>query len=426
MTELRALPAPSLLPKLHTILTEGYSLSIFKADAVAGVTVAVVALPLSMALAIASGVAPQQGLVTAEVAGFLISALGGSRFQVGGPTGAFVVIVAGVVTAHGYEGLVAATLMAGLILIVAGLARVGRLIHRVPEPVIAGFTAGIAVVIASSQLADVLGVRAAKSSAEFLPKMSALWAARGTLDPATLGLAAASLGGIFALRRWVPKAPAFLVVLAVAALATFLLKLPVATIASRFGAIPAGLPAPHWPALNGAVLLDLLPSALSIAFLAGIESLLSAVVADSLTGRRHRSDAELVAHGCANIGSALFGGMPATGAIARTATNIRAGARTPVAGMLHAVFLLVFMLVLAPVMGLAPLATLAAILLVVAWNMSEAHKLPQVARGPGGPALVLFTTLILTVFVNLMLAIATGVALAAALSVWRRRRPGRA
>ena len=421
MIDQRAAPAPSLVPKLHTALTEGYRLSALKADAVVGLTVAVVALPLSMALAIASGVAPQQGLVTAVVAGFLISALGGSRVQIGGPTGAFVVIVAGVVARHGYAGLVAATLMAGVILVAAGLARVGRLIHRVPEPVIAGFTAGIAVVIASSQFGDFLGLHAAKSSADFLPKMASLWTARGTLDPWTVALALSSLAAILAIRRLWPKAPAFLIVVVAASVASLVLKLPVATIGSRFGAIPAGLPAPRWPSLTLSDALDLLPSACSIAFLAGVESLLSAVVADSMTGRRHRSDAELVAQGAANIGSALFGGMPATGAIARTATNIRAGALTPVAGMLHAAFLLVFMLVLAPVMGLAPLASLAAVLLVVAWNMSEAHKLPQVLKGPAAPALVLFVTLALTVFVNLMLAIAAGVLLSVALG-WRRRR----
>lgn len=416
MTPSRAASGAGLVPKLHTILKEGYGLTAFQADALAGLTVAVVALPLSMALAIASGCPPQQGLITAVVAGFLISALGGSRVQIGGPTGAFVVIVAGVVASHGYAGLVEATLMAGVVLIIAGLARVGRLIRLVPEPVIAGFTAGIAVVIASSQFGDFLGLHAARSPAEFLPKMKALWAARSTFDPWTFGLAAASLAGILAIRKLWPKAPAFLIVVVMASVATVVFKLPVATIASRFGAVPAGLPAPVAPHLSAAEALELLPSALSIAFLAGIESLLSAVVADSMIGRRHRSDAELVAQGAANIGSALFGGMPATGAIARTATNVRAGARTPVAGMMHAVFLLVFMLVLAPVMGLAPLASLAAILLVVAWNMSEAHRLPKVLNGPLGPACILFATLLLTVLVNLMLAIATGVVLSLVLA----------
>jgi SulP family sulfate permease len=421
MTE-RVAPASSLIPKLHTTLAEGYGPAALRADVIAGLTVAVVALPLSMALAIASGVAPQLGLVTAVVAGFVISALGGSRVQIGGPTGAFVVIVAGVVVKHGYAGLVEATLMAGAILVVAGLCRVGRLIHYVPESVIAGFTAGIAVVIASSQFGDALGLHAAKSSADFIPKMSALFAARASFDPLTFALTAASLVAILGIRRFWPKAPSFLIVVVLASFAVWAFRLPVATIASRFGAIPAGLPLPHWPAaFTGAEALDLLPSALSIAFLAGVESLLSAVVADSLTGRRHRSDAELVAQGAANIGSALFGGMPATGAIARTATNIRAGAKTPVAGMAHAGFLLVFMLVLAPVMGMAPLASLAAILLVVAWNMSEAHKLPEVLKGPKGPALVLFATLLLTVFVNLMLAIAAGCLLAAGLA-WMNRR----
>lgn len=401
------------LPKSITVLRQGYGLPAFRADAIAGLTVAVVALPLAMALAIASGAAPEVGLVTAVVAGLLISALGGSRFQIGGPTGAFVVIVYGVITQYGYDGLLMSTTMAGGILVIAGLARVGTLIKYIPDPVTTGFTSGIAVIIMASQLKDILGLEAADVPAELIPKLQALWAVRDSLSLPALGLSAACVAAILLLRRHAPRLPGFLIVTVLAAGVVALTQLPVETIGSRFGEMNARLPAPDldfWHLENAAALL---PSALTIALLAGVESLLSAVVADQMTGRRHRSNVELVAQGVANIASATVGGLPATGAIARTATNIRAGARSPVAGMLHAVFLLLFMLLLAPVMKLVPMAALAAILVVVALNMAEAHRFRLILRTSHGDRAVLLATFGLTVLVDLTIAIEVGMVLAA-------------
>ncbi|MBB4633570.1 SulP family inorganic anion transporter [Sphingosinicella soli] len=361
------LPA-SFTPKLITVLREGYDIARLRADALAGLTVAIVALPLAMALGIASGASPDKGLVTAVVAGFLISALGGSRTQIGGPTGAFVVVVFNIIAQHGYDGLVLATLLAGAILLVAGYARLGNLIKFIPHPVVTGFTAGIAVIIAATQVKDFLGLRMAEVPADFLPKIAAYGQAIGTIDLATLGVGIAALGIIVALRRTAPKVPGFLVAVVVTALAVSLLGLPVDTVGSRFPAIPSGLPMPHIPALSLDKLTAVLPAAFTIAFLAGIEALLSAVVADGMTGYRHRSNQELVGQGIANLASALFGGLPATGAIARTATNIRAGGRTPVAGLFHALFLLLFMALGTDLMGYIPMAALAAILFMVAWG----------------------------------------------------------
>ena len=347
------------LPKLWTVLREGYRPADFRHDAMAGLTVAIVALPLAMALAIASGTTPDKGLVTAVVAGFLISALGGSRFQIGGPTGAFIPVVYTVIATHGYDGLVLATLMAGVMLIAAGLLKTGTLMRFMPQPLVTGFTSGIAVIIATSQLKDALGLDVAKVPAEFLPKLRVLAAHLGETDPWALGMAAASVALIAGLRRWAPRAPGFLLAVLAAAGATALWQLPVDTIGSRFGGIPSSLPMPHWPAVSPERLVALLPSALTIAFLAGIESLLSAVVADGMSGGKHRPNTERVAQGIANPASALVGGLPATGAIARTATSIRSGARTPVAGMLHALLVLGFMLVLAPLARYVPLPALA-------------------------------------------------------------------
>ncbi len=406
-------------PKLITVLREGYDFSKFRSDAIAGLTVAIVALPLAMALAIASGTTPDKGLVTAVVAGFLISALGGSRFQIGGPTGAFVVVVFNVIAQHGYDGLILATLMAGGMLIVAGLARFGTWIKYIPEPVVTGFTAGIAVIIFSSQIKDLFGLSLAQVPAEFLSKWQAFWSARDTIDPATFAIAAGALATILILRRYAPKWPGFLIaVLGASVLVTFA-HLSVDTIGSRFGGIPSGLSMPVLPEFSLDKMRDVLPSAFTIAFLAGIESLLSAMVADGMTGARHRSNCELVAQGVANTASALFGGLPATGAIARTATNIRSGARSPVAGIMHAVFLLIFMLAAAPLMAYVPLASLAAVLVIVAWNMSEAHKFRHLMRAPLGDRLVLLATFLLTVLVDLTVAIEVGVVLAAILFMHR-------
>lgn len=353
-------------PKLITVLGEGYSFDRFRRDAVAGLTVAIVALPLAMALGIASGASPDKGLVTAVVAGFLISALGGSRAQVGGPTGAFVVVVFDVIARHGYDGLLLATLLAGLILIIAGYAKLGALVKFIPYPVVTGFTAGIAVIIASSEVKDFFGLSIDKVPADFLPKWQTYLGALGTISLPTLAIGAGSLLLIVVLRRVAPRLPGFLIAIVIASAGVALLHLPVETIGSRFPHIPAGLPAPAMPDISLAKVQAILPSAFTIAFLAGIEALLSAVVADGMIGSRHRSNQELVGQGVANIASALFGGLPATGAIARTATNIRAGALTPVAGMLHALFLLLFILFATGLMAVVPMAALAAILFMVA------------------------------------------------------------
>ena len=416
-------PPTTLVPKLWLVLRQGYGCRDLQADALAGLTVAVVALPLSMALAIASGTTPDKGLITAVVAGLVISLLGGSRVQIGGPTGAFVVIVSGVITQHGYAGLVAASLMAGLILCAAAVLRLGRFVHRVPEPVIAGFTTGIAIIIGVSQLPDALGLHLPKSAAEVVPKLAALSERASQIAPAALLMTLGAILAIELMKRFAPKLPSLLLVTAGAAALALALRLPVETIASRFGALPRTLPVPRLPDLSPALMLSMAPAAFNIAFLAGIESLLSAKVADAMTGGRHRANAELMAQGVANVASALFGGLPATGAIARTATNIRAGARSPLAGVFHSAFVMIAMLLFAPLMGLAPMPALAAILLIVAWNMGEAHRLPAVLRGPWPEAAVLFVTLILTVTASLTVAIFTGIALELGLS-WLRRRRG--
>ncbi len=407
------------VPKLITVLREGYDLRRFLADATAGLTVAIVALPLAMALAIASGTTPDRGLYTAIVAGFLISAFGGSRFQIGGPTGAFVVVVFNVISTHGYDGLVIATAMAGVILILAGLAKLGTLIKYVPHPVVIGFTAGIAVIIFSSQVAEVLGLRIEQTPAAFVEKWIALSGALGTVEPAAFAVAMTSLAIILGCRIWRPQWPMFLIAVCAAAVVVWALGLPVATIGTRFGDLPHMLPAPQLPDVSLARVRELLPSAFTIAFLAGVESLLSAVVADSMTGRRHRSNCELVAQGVANIGSSLLGGIPATGAIARTATNIRAGAYSPIAGMMHALFLLLFMLLLAPVASFVPLASLGAVLFVVAWNMADVKNFRHLMKAPPGDRAVLVTTFVLTLITDLTTAIEVGVILAALLFMQR-------
>lgn len=406
-------------PKLVTAFREGYGGAELRADAIAGLTVAIVALPLAMALGIASGASPRDGLVTAIIGGFLISALGGSRVQIGGPTGAFVVIVAGVIAAHGFDGLILATLMAGVILIVAGYVGVGRLMRYVPMPVVTGFTAGIAVIIASSQVGDLLGLRAGTVPAEFIDKWGAYGRALSTINWAALGLGSATLALILVLRRFAPRVPSFLIAIGGATAAAALLNLPVDTVGDRFPSMPTGLPVPHAPKLSLPMLREVMPSAFVIAFLAGIEALLSATVADGMTGRRHRSGQELVANGVANIGSALFAGLPATGAIARTATNIRAGARSPMAGIFHALFLLVFILVAGRWLAFVPMTGLAAVLLMVAWGMSEYDRFVALVRTDAGERGVLILTFLLTVFVDLTVAIGVGVTLAALLFMMR-------
>jgi SulP family sulfate permease len=417
----RAAPsfAELFTPKLVTILRDGYTRGDFKADAVAGLTVAIVALPLSMAIAIGSGLSPEKGLFTAIVGGFLISALGGSRFQIGGPAGAFIVLVASIVERQGYDGLVIATLMAGLIMIAAGFLRLGNYIKFVPFPVTVGFTAGIAVIIFASQLKELLGLDLEHEPAALLPKLAALTANLGTLDPAALAISASTIAAIVGIRRLRPQWPAMLISIAAAAVLTFAFDLEIATIGSKFGSVPRMLPAPALPQLDLARLTTLLPDALTIALLGAIESLLSAVVADGMTGRRHRANCELVAQGVANIAAVVFGGLCATGTIARTATNVRAGARSPVSGMMHACYLLVLMLVAAPLAASIPLAALAGVLTVVAWNMAERAEFAGLLRASRGDATVLLATFLLTIFADLTLAIGVGVTLGAVLFMQR-------
>lgn len=404
--------SPQFTPKLFTMLAQGYTKADFRADLIAGLTVAIVALPLAMALAIASGASPDKGLVTAVIAGFLISLLGGSRVQIGGPTGAFVVVVFNVIAQHGYDGLLLATLMAGIMLIIAGYARLGMVIKYVPYPVVTGFTAGIAVIIASSQVKDFLGLKIEKVPAEFIEKWMVYFEHMGSLDPFTLGVGLMALAIIIILRKKAPKLPGYLIAVVAASVLVALFHIPVETIGSRFPHIPSGLPYPEFPAFTFEKLKSVIPAAFTIAFLAGIEALLSAVVADGMTGHKHRSNQELVGQGVANVASAFFGGLPATGAIARTATNIRSGAKSPVSGMLHAVFLLVFMMAASDIMKFVPMAALAAILFMVAWGMSEIRHFIHIFKLSRSDRTIMILTFALTVLVDLTVAIGVGVTLA--------------
>lgn len=401
-------------PKILTTLAT-YDRQQFTADLIAGVTVAMVALPLSLAIAIASGAGPEKGLVTAIVGGFLISLLGGSRVQIGGPTGAFIVVVFGVIAEFGYDGLVLATMMAGVIMLAAGLLRAGNLVKYVPEPVINGFTIGIAIIIATTQIKDLLGLTMTQPSAEFLAQIAALWAAKATLNPYALLIGLATMALILILRRIAPRFPGLVVAIGLASALAAIAALPVDTIFSRFGTLPSTLPLPSLPQITAARMIELLPSALIIAFLASVESLLSAMVADKMIGSRHRPNAEVLAQGFANIGSALFGGLPATGAIARTATNVRAGGKTPVAGLVHAVTILLVMLLAAPLAGYLAMPALAGLLILTAWNMSEPQHWRGYLRAPKSDRVLLLLTLALTVFTNLTIAIGVGVMIGLAL-----------
>jgi len=406
-------------PKLITTMQD-YSARTFLADSVAGVTVALVALPLSIAIAIASGAPPAAGLVTAIVGGFIVSTLGGSRVQIGGPTGAFIVVVYGVIEQYGFNGLLIATLMAGVILVIGGLLRAGRVIALVPEAVIEGFTIGIALIIAISQLKDLLGLTVGKVSAELIELVPALWNARGSLNPYAAAIGLSSLVIIGVLRRLVPRIPGSIIAIALASILVAIANLPVDSIHSRFGDLPRGLPMPALPTISVALVLELLPTAFVIAFLAGVESLLSAIVADRMIGGSHRSNAELLAQGAANIASPLFGGLPVTGAIARTATNVRAGGLTPVAGIIHAAVILVVTIAAAPLAGYLALPALAGLLIVTAWMMSEPGRWPARLRLRPGDRALLFLTMILTVASTLTVAIAVGTALGLALRLIRR------
>lgn len=412
-----------LTPKLVTVLREGYGPKELRADAIAGLTVAVVALPLSMAIAIASGVSPDRGLYAAIVGGFIVSMIGGSRFQIGGPAGAFIVLVSATVAEHGVDGMILASLLAGLILMVMGAFRLGSYIQFIPHPVTVGFTAGIAVIIFSSQIKDLLGLRlTAPEPGPLFDKVPVLWHSLPTVTPEAVVIALGTLAVIVAVKRIRPGWPNLLIAVVLAALVTHGADLPVATIGSHFGGIPQELPMPSLPPLDWQSITAVLPNAVAFALLGAIESLLSAVVADGMTGRRHRSNCELLAQGTANIGSALFGGLCVTGTIARTATNVRAGAHGPVAGMIHALALLGFVLVAAPLASFVPLAALAGVLTVIAWNMVEKETLWTVLRASRGDAAVLLVTFLLTVFRDLTEAIIVGFALGALLFIHRMSR----
>ncbi|MGE3146764.1 MAG: SulP family inorganic anion transporter [Pseudorhodoplanes sp.] len=406
-------------PKLISVLREGYDFDAFRQDAVAGLTVAIVALPLSMAIAIASGVTPERGLFTAIVAGFIISMLGGSRFQIGGPAGAFIVLMATTVERHGYEGLVLAVMIAGLVQLAIGFLRLGTYIKYIPYPVTIGFTAGIAVIILASQVRDLFGLSMEREPAALMPKLAALWQALPSISPTAVGVSSLSIVAIVALRRYRPNWPGLLIAVALGAAIVALFGLNIETIGTRFGGVPQSLPAPSLPLVSYERVVAVLPDALAIALLGSIESLLSAVVADGMTGRRHRSNCELVAQGTANIASAIFGGIAATGTIARTATNIRAGARGPVAGILHSVYLLLFILVAAPLASYIPLASLGAVLAIVAWNMAEAEEFWTLLRSSVADGVVLLTTFLLTIFVDLTVGIGVGVVLGSFLLLHR-------
>jgi SulP family sulfate permease len=409
----------ALVPKLVIALREGYSAEALGKDLLAGLTVAILALPLSMAIAIGAGVTPDRGLITTVVAGFFISALGGSRFQVGGPAAAFIVIIASIVQVHGVAGLMTATFLAGLLLVGAALLKLGTYIKYIPGPVILGFTSGIGVIIAIGQLKDFFGL-SGDVPAEVLHKVPALWEMRQSFNWAALLVGVVTLAVISGMRRWRPAWPGLLFAVVGASGLAWALGLPVDTIGSRFGGIPSALPMPQLPDLSPAMISAVLPSAFTIAFLVGVESLLSAVAADAKTGGRHRSNAEVMGQGIANIASPLFGGLPATGVIARTGTNISAGARTPLSGVFHAVFVLLFMLLAAPLASYLALPCLAAVLLSVAWRLIDWSEVSHfLQRAPFDDRLVLLATLVLTILVDLNVAIGVGFGLACMLFMHR-------
>jgi SulP family sulfate permease len=407
-------------PKLFLCL-RGYTRRDFTADLIAGITVGLVALPLAMAFGIASGVKPEAGIYTAIVAGFLISALGGSRVQIGGPTGAFVVIVAGIIARHGLSGLLMITLMAGVLLLLMAWSGLGKAVGFIPRPVTIGFTNGIALLIVSTQIKDFFDINTGAHAvpSEFIPRIRLMVENFGTAHLPTVALASASLLLIILWPRLNRRIPGMIVALIAGTLATAIFDLPVVTIGSRFGGIPTGFPRIAIPEFRADLIFPLLPSAITVALLAAIESLLSAVVADSMTGDRHDSSVELVAQGVANVVVPLFGGIPATGAIARTATNIRSGARTPVAGMIHALTLLVIVLVAAPLARFVPLATLAAVLLVVSYNMGEWRQIRPILRLSGADIAVWWATFLLTVMADLTVAVEVGMVLASLLYIHR-------
>ena len=404
------------------MIVEGFTLDMARKDLMAALTVAIVALPLSMAIAVGSGVSPERGLYTAIVGGFLVSALGGSRFQIGGPAGAFIVLVASTVARHGIDGLLLAVFLSGLMLVLMGAVRLGSLIRHVPHAVAVGFTAGIAVIIFASQIHDLGGLHlAGKEPGPLLPKLVTLGSAWATLQPAALATGAGVAAIIVLVRRLRPTWPGMLMAVVLASVAAVLLQLPIETIGSRFGEMPRGLPAPALPDLSLDRIWQLLPVSLSFTLLGGLESLLSAKVADGMTGRYHRSNMELVAQGIANVASALFGGISVTGTIARTATNIRAGACSPLSGMLHSGFVLLFLIVAAPLAGFIPLSALAGLLAVVCWNMAEKAEFVRLLRD-WRSAVVLLATFGMTLVEDLTTGIIAGCAVAAVLALVFRQK----
>jgi SulP family sulfate permease len=407
-------------PKIATVLAEGYNLDCFRRDMLAALTVAIVALPLSMAIAVASGVSPERGLYAAVIGGFLVSALGGSRYQIGGPAGAFIVLVAATATKFGLEGLLLTVFLSGFMLTLIGLLRLGSFIRYIPHAVTVGFTCGIAVTIFASQLKDLGGLKLPGAEpGQLLPKLAMLGQALPTLSPAAFAVGAGSAALIFLLRRMLPKWPGMLIAVVLASVVAWLFHLPVETIGSHFGQLPDGVPAPRLPSFSTSSVLDVLPAALSFTLLGAVESLLSAKVADGMTGRKHRYNMEVVAQGVANIASAIFGGISVTGTIARTATNIRAGACSPISGIGHAVFILVFMLVAGPLASFIPLSTLAGVLVVVCWNMAEKEDFLLLLRDWRG-ASVLIATFGLTLIEDLTFGIIAGCMLASAFAIFDR------
>lgn len=416
------------IPKSYLYLRNSYRISTFKKDLLAGLTVGIIALPLAMAFAIASGVGPERGLYTAIIAGFLISLLGGSRIQIGGPTGAFVVIVYGIIQRTGYEGLCMSMVIAAFILILLGIFRIGSWIKYVPNPLITGFTTGIAVIIFSIQIKDFFGLSMGTPPADFIEKWMAYFKAFPTFNPLTLSLAAGTLGLILLIRRLTPWLPWAISAIILATAICMLFHLPVETIQSRFGEIPRSLPIPSLPCLtiHADKFKEIFIDGIIIAFLGAIESLLSAVIGDGMIGGRHRSNCELIAQGIANFGSIIFGGIPATGAIARTAANVKTGAQTPVAGMIHALVLFLILYCLAPIVSQIPLAALSAVLIMVSWNMSEIGHFARLLKAPQGDRIILLTAFLLTVFVDITAAISVGMILASFLFMKRMSQMSKA
>ncbi|WP_288678806.1 sulfate permease [uncultured Clostridium sp.] len=409
-------------PKLISLLDDkesGFSKEQFLKDLIAGIIVAIIALPLSIALGISSGVSPEKGLITAIIAGFIISLLGGSRVQIGGPTGAFVVIVFGIIQNHGVDGLIIATFMAGIILVLFGLLRFGSLIKYIPYPITVGFTSGIAITLLSTQVKDFLGLSITKTPSEFIPKWEAYISHMNTTNLYTLAIGLLALIILIFWPKINKKIPGSLIALIVTTLVVFIFNLPVATIGSQFGKISSNIPIPHIPNLNLNTLKALIGPAFTIALLGGIESLLSAVVSDGMIGDKHNSNAELIAQGLANIGSSLFGGIPATGAIARTAANVKNGGRTPISGIVHSITLLLIMLVFMPLAKFIPLTTLSAILIIVSYNMSEWRTFKAILKAPKSDIAILLITFFLTVLFDLVIAIGIGMIVSMCLFIRR-------